>query len=147
MKILKYLFYTVLALVILGAGAFVYLGQSSQSGTAPGLVAGQLAPCPDSPNCVSSEAGTSQEKLVDMLDAGAWDALPGAITEMGGVVTVTEDSYLASEFTSATFGFVDDVEFRLAEDGVHVRSGSRVGHSDAGVNAARIAELRANLGS
>jgi uncharacterized protein (DUF1499 family) len=146
MKFLKYLLYTVIALVLLGVGGFVYLGQSSQSGTAPGMVAGQLAPCPDSPNCVSSEAGTAEEKLVDMLDAGTWDAIPGAITEMGGVVTATEESYLAAEFTSATFGFVDDVEFRLAEDGVHVRSGSRVGHSDAGVNAARIAELRGNLG-
>ncbi len=146
MKFLKYLLYTVIGLVVLGLGAFVYLGQSSQNGTAPGLVAGQLAPCPDSPNCVSSEAGTSDEKLVDMLDAGTWGAIPGAITEMGGVMTVTEESYFAAEFTSATFGFVDDVEFRLSEEGVHVRSGSRVGHSDAGVNAARIAELRGNLG-
>ena len=65
---------------------------------------------------------------------------------MGGAVTTQEEEYIAAEFTSASFGFVDDVEFRLAEEAVHVRSASRVGYSDRGVNADRVAELRKSLG-
>jgi len=145
MKFLKYALYTVLALVLLGVGGFIYLGQSSQNGTAPGLAGGQLAPCPDAPNCVSSEAGTSADKAVEPLAADDWVNLPEAIAAMGGDVTAQDEAYLAAEFTSATFGFVDDIEFRLADDAVHVRSGSRVGYSDGGVNSARVAELRAQL--
>jgi len=145
MKFLKYALYTVLALTLLGIGGFIYLGQSSQTGTAPGLAGGQLAPCPDAPNCVSSEAGTPSDKAVDPLAADDWANLPEAIAAMGGEVTAQDEAYLAAEFTSATFGFVDDIEFRLADDSVHVRSGSRVGYSDGGVNSARVKELRAQL--
>lgn len=146
---MKYLMYGGIALgvlILLGIGAFFYLGMQSKNGTAPGLVDGQLTACPDSPNCVSSEAETPYEKIVDPLPASAWDALPTTLEDMGGTVTVQEDDYIAAEFTSAIFGFVDDVEFRLADAAIHVRSASRVGHSDAGVNADRVATLRETLG-
>ena len=52
---------------------------------------------------------------------------------------------MAAEFTSSTFKFVDDLEFRLAEEGVHVRSASRVGYSDRGVNLVRVETLRQGL--
>lgn len=146
MKVLRYLGIGLLVLVLLGIGAFFYLGMQSKSGTAPGLANGQLTACPDSPNCVSSEAETPYEKLVDPLPETAWEALPAALEDMGGTVTVQEDGYIAAEFTSAIFGFVDDVEFRRADGLVHVRSASRVGHSDAGVNADRVAALRETLG-
>ncbi len=143
---MRYVLYGVILLVALGVGTFFYLGQSSQGGTAPGLVEGRLAPCPSSPNCVSSEADVPDDKKVDPLPVDAWAQLPAAITDMGGVVTRQDDTYLAAEFTSRTFGFVDDVEFRLAEDAVHVRSASRVGYSDRGVNSERVAALRQKLG-
>jgi len=59
------------------------------------------------------------------------------------IVTAGE-TYLHAEFTSAVFRFVDDVEFLLddAEKVVHVRSASRVGHSDLGVNRKRVEALR-----
>ncbi|WP_299323187.1 DUF1499 domain-containing protein [Parasphingopyxis sp.] len=142
---MKYLLYGVVALVVLAVGALFYLGQTSQNGEAPGLIDGQLAPCPSSPNCVSSEAGATGEQQVDPLPVGAWDALPGAIADMEGTITSQDETYLAAEFTASIFSFVDDVEFRLAEDGVHVRSASRVGYSDMGVNSERIAEIRENL--
>ena len=53
--------------------------------------------------------------------------------------------YIAAEFTSATFGFVDDLELRRTDEAVQVRSASRVGYSDGGVNKARVAELRDKL--
>ncbi|MEM9937211.1 MAG: DUF1499 domain-containing protein [Pseudomonadota bacterium] len=147
MKILKYGLIGVIALILLGIAAFVFLGMQSRSGSAPGLNNGQLAVCPSSPNCVSSEAGTADDKKVDSLPLGAWAALPGVIEEMGGNVTRQTDDYIASEFSSSLFGFVDDLEFRLTDSDIQVRSASRVGHSDAGVNAARVAELREKVGS
>jgi uncharacterized protein (DUF1499 family) len=136
---------TLIGLAALGVGGFAALAQYSKRGSAPGLVDGALSPCPASPNCVSSEPGTPPAKAVEALSAEAWPALPAAIAAMGGTITRHEGDYIAAEFTSATFGFVDDLEARKAADAVHVRSASRVGHSDNGANAARVAELRARL--
>ncbi|MEL7451406.1 MAG: DUF1499 domain-containing protein [Pseudomonadota bacterium] len=135
----------IVVLVVLGVGLFFFLGQKSQGGASPGLVDGRLMECPSSPNCVSSEDGTPEEKTVEPLPLSAWAQLPAVIADMGGVVTTQEDGYLAAEFTSKTFKFVDDLEFRLTEDAVHVRSASRVGYSDRGVNGARVATLREKL--
>lgn len=135
-----------IGLAALGAGGFAALGQYSKRGSAPGLVDGGLAPCPGTPNCVSSEAGTPAEKRTAPLALDAWEVLPGVIAAMGGTVTRQEADYIAAEFTSRVFGFVDDLELRNGEDAVHVRSASRVGRSDGGVNAARVADLRARLG-
>ena len=147
MKVLKFLVSAIVVLALVGVVGFFFLGQSSQSGTAPGLADGRLSPCPEAPNCVSSEAGTASEKQVDSFALGQWDALPGAISAIGGTITTSEDGYIAAEFSSDIFGFVDDLEVRRGENGVEVRSGSRVGYSDAGVNAARVAQLRAGLGN
>ena len=57
-------------------------------------------------------------------------------------MSTSAENYLAAEYYSKLFGFVDDVEFRKASDAVHVRSASRVGHSDMGANKKRISELR-----
>lgn len=145
MKLLKFLMVTIGVLVALGVASFFGLGIMSQSGSAPGLVDGRLAPCPSSPNCVSSEAGTASEAASEPLALEAWDNLPALITAQGGSVTSTSDDYISAEFTSAIFGFVDDVEFRKIDEAVHVRSASRVGYSDAGANAARVAKLREDL--
>ncbi len=142
---LKTILVILVVLVLAGVGGFVYLGQASKNGKAPGLVDGVLAPCPDAPNCVSSEKGTASDKQVDALPASSWEALPAAIEDMGGTVTLSDETYIAAEFTSATFGFVDDLELRKGDDGVQVRSASRVGYSDAGANAKRVAELRASV--
>ena len=129
---MKFVFIGVALLAVLGLGGLFYLGQKSQGGAALGLVEGRLAPCPSSPNCVSSEADVPDEKRVDPLPVSAWARLPALIVEMGGAVTTQDETYIAAEFTSSTFKFVDDVEFRLADDAVHVRSASRVGYSDRG---------------
>ncbi len=58
------------------------------------------------------------------------------------------DNYLYAEFASKLMGFVDDVEFYLdpAESVIQVRSASRLGESDLGVNRKRLEEIRAALG-
>lgn len=142
---MKILIVAVLVLPVLVVGGLFYLGQKSAEGAAPGLQAGELAPCPSSPNCVSSEPGTPSEKLVDPLPLASWERLPSVIEEMGGTVTTQDGEYIAAEFTSSIFRFVDDVEFRRAADQVHVRSASRVGRSDLGANAKRVSQLRERL--
>ncbi|MEM1229939.1 MAG: DUF1499 domain-containing protein [Pseudomonadota bacterium] len=142
---MKYLLIGLIVLILLGVAGFYFMGRQSANGSAPGLQGERLAACPSSPNCACSEDGTAAEQSVSPLPLDSWAQLPALITSMGGVVTRQEEGYLAAEFTSSTFKFVDDVEFRRAEDAVHVRSASRVGYSDAGVNSARVAALRAGL--
>ncbi len=130
------------------------LGQSSKSGQPPGLVSGRLAPCPAKPNCVSSEPGEDADHQIAPLDyAGtnpqeAWAKIQQVITELGGEVTVANDAYLAATFTSFLFRFVDDVECRLdpAKGQIQIRSASRVGHSDLGVNRKRTEAIRRSYG-
>jgi uncharacterized protein (DUF1499 family) len=117
-----------------------------------GVHDGKLVPCPTSLNCVSSQStdkdhavepvpfsGTSAETMADLKKV--LSGMPRART-----VTATE-TYLHAEFTSALFRFVDDVEFWFDENTrtVHLRSASRIGNSDLGVNRKRIASLAAAM--
>jgi uncharacterized protein (DUF1499 family) len=62
-------------------------------------------------------------------------------------IVKTEDTYIHAEFTSAIFRFVDDVEFYLDDTAktIHMRSASRVGKSDFGVNRKRMEKVRAHF--
>ena len=64
---------------------------------------------------------------------------------MGGTIREESDTYLAATFSSAMFGFVDDLEIRVdsSQKVIHIRSASRVGYSDAGVNKKRAEQLKA----
>ncbi len=63
---------------------------------------------------------------------------------MRGSIQVENEDYLAATFTSSFFRFVDDLEIRIHADQnmIHIRSASRVGHSDGGVNKKRIEQLK-----
>lgn len=105
--------------------------------------------CPDSPNCVSSLAGDQKHFIEPLIFSGqpetAMQRLKTALLGEKRVTLVTErPDYLQAEVRSLIFRFVDDVEFTLApEQGViHIRSSSRVGHSDFGVNRRRIERIR-----
>ena len=75
----------------------------------------------------------------------AWATLKTVITEQGGTIHHEGNEYLWATFTVPLFGFIDDVEFRLSatEKRIHVRSASRLGFSDLGVNRGRVEQLRA----
>ena len=139
-------FIAIAVLLVLIIGGLLFLSFQSKSGSAPGLVDGKLSACPPSPNCVSSEAGTPDSHRVEPLPLAAWEKLPEAIAEMGGDIIVRDDSYIAAEIRTPLMQFVDDVEFRKGDAAVHVRSASRVGHSDMGANKKRVEELRTTLG-
>jgi uncharacterized protein (DUF1499 family) len=144
---IKTIFLVLVVLTLVAVGGLFYMGQKSREGSAPGLRDGQLTPCPASPNCVSSESGTPQAQWVEPFPADSWSRIPDVVDALGGTVTERASGYLAAEFTSKLFRFTDDVEFRRAGNVVHVRSASRVGHSDMGANRARVDALRERLGS
>ena len=146
MVILKWFFYLAIVFAIAVLLLFSYKGHESRSGGIPGLLQGVLQPCPDKPNCVRSEAGTGENHKIEAIQLPAnvpMEAIRSAIELQGGVVLQSDEFYLAATFTSAVFGFVDDLEIRRqGTDGVfHVRSASRVGHSDLGTNRQRVESL------
>ena len=116
---------------------------------------GRLAPCPASPNCVSSQADPAGDAahyvapLAFKGDAhGAWEALRRVVAESERATIVGEtDGYLHAEFASRVMGFVDDLECLLDAPGrrIHVRSASRLGYRDFGVNRGRVESLRRRL--
>jgi len=68
------------------------------------------------------------------------------IFDMGGVITSESSDYISATFMSSLFKFVDDVELRPGAAGeVHIRSASRVGYSDRGVNRKRVDAIRAKM--
>ncbi len=71
-----------------------------------------------------------------------------AVEGMARSTVIRQDAgYLHAEFRSKLFRYVDDVEFAWdATAGLlHVRSASRLGRRDFGVNRARIEALRARI--
>jgi uncharacterized protein (DUF1499 family) len=109
-----------------------------------------LPPCPSSPNCVSSLETEDEKHRVEPLTwsgdlALAKTRLRQAIVAAGNATFVREtDTYWKVEFRSRFFRFVDDVEFWFDREAhvVHVRSASRLGYSDFGVNRKRIEKIR-----
>ncbi len=124
---------------------FFLLGLKSQKGKAKGLVNGHLAPPGSAPNCVSSEVDVQPEKKVAPLN-GTLAQIKSAIKETGGVITSETDSYVSATYMSKFFKFIDDVEVRHEKENIwHIRSASRVGYSDRGVNRRRVEAIRSLL--
>jgi len=112
----------------------------------------KLPPCPDSPNCVASQSPDEAHYIAPLSYQGelaqAREALLSIIQSMARANIVTaEDNYIHAEFTSLVFRFVDDVEFYLNADNktIEVRSASRKGHYDFGVNRNRVEAIRKQL--
>lgn len=108
--------------------------------------------CPSSPNCVSSQAADSDHFIapfkIKSNPEDAFTALKNALTEQGRtVITEESENTLHAEATSLIFRFVDDVDAILDADAglIHIRSASRVGYSDLGVNRRRMERLRSAL--
>jgi uncharacterized protein (DUF1499 family) len=147
---LKILLIIIASLSLLVIIALFILGYMSQSGEAYGLVEGRLKQCPDTPNCVNSEFVSDPVHYIEPLAFSAGDAaqilprLKTIILDMGGSIQVEKADYLAATFTSSIFRFVDDLEIRIdtGQEMIHLRSASRVGRSDGGVNRKRLERLK-----
>ncbi|CDH43708.1 DUF1499 domain-containing protein [Candidatus Contendibacter odensensis] len=116
-----------------------------------GVTEGRLAPCPDSPNCVSSQAADENQRIEALRYTGdttqARNRLLAVLNRMERVHLRQADAdYLHAEFSSAWFGFIDDVEFQFNPPGViQARSASRTGYYDFGVNRERVNAIRAQF--
>jgi len=114
-----------------------------------GVKDGTLAPCPAYQNCVSSQSNDKEHVIAPLVYT---KPLPQAMTDMKAVILAMKrtkiadeyDSYIHAEFTSALWRFVDDVEFYFDDHTklIQVRSASRLGHSDFGVNRKRVEAIR-----
>ena len=117
------------------------------------LPADRLKPCPSSPNCVSSLPDEDEKHRVAPLSwtgdlAQAKSRLRQAVLSAGDATFVQEtETYWHVEFRSRILRFVDDVEFVFDRDSkvIHVRSASRVGYSDFGVNRKRVEKIRSQF--
>jgi len=108
-----------------------------------------LEPCPDTPNCVTSLAQDAEHHVEPFAFTGdpavALAHLKAALLKEKRVAVKKEQGgYLHAEARSLVFRFVDDIEFLLDADKrvIHVRSASRTGHSDFGVNRRRVERIR-----
>lgn len=122
------------------------------SGTRPdtlGIEDGQLRPCPSTPNCVSSQSKDNGHGIAPFAfrssASEAFEQLKSVIQSLPRTKIIAANSpYLYAEFTSEFMGFVDDVECYLDEaaNEIQVRSASRLGESDLGVNRKRVEQIR-----
>ena len=137
--------------------AFLLWNNHVFAGASPtniGVNDGRLAVCASTPNCVNSQTITSDtEHSIQPIQIGGgipqrMADLKLAIRSMPRSTIIKEtNNYLYVEFASKLMGFVDDVEFYFDSDGksIQVRSASRLGESDLGVNRQRIEEIRAKV--
>jgi uncharacterized protein (DUF1499 family) len=114
-----------------------------------------LAPCPSSPNCVSTLAPREDSRhaiapyAYRTSRAKAKEVLKTTLAELPRTKLIEEDdAYLHYECRSLLLRFVDDVEFVFDDESktIHFRSASRIGYGDFGVNRRRMEEIRSRLG-
>ena len=132
-----------LFLIVMSAVACAGHAQESRS-----KIPADLAPCPDSPNCVSTKSkdpGRAMPPLPYLNSAEeSMNRLVSIVREMNRAVIVSASrESLHVEFRSALFRFVDDVEFVLDDSArlIHFRSASRTGYYDFGANRRRMQQI------
>ncbi|KKM86314.1 hypothetical protein LCGC14_1280200 [marine sediment metagenome] len=114
-----------------------------------GITDGKLAPCPKSPNCVSTQVSDKKHVIqpfkysLTLKEAKLKILVIIKSLKRTRIINETEN-YIHAEFRTRTFKFVDDVEFYFddTEKIIHFRSASRVGWSDMGVNRKRMENIR-----
>ena len=146
---MKIIILTLILILIIISGYFYLLGRQSRQQQPPSLVNAQLAACGEKPNCVCSEKQFDQKHYIQAIDYSqkpniTTDTLREIIADMQGQIVHQDDVTISATFSSSLFGFVDDMAIRLDanKQQIHVRSASRVGHSDGGINRRRIEAFR-----
>ena len=112
-----------------------------------GVRDGKLAPARSTPNCVSSQATDKGHHVPPLGFSGdprvAMQRLKAVVQGMARTQVVdSRGDYLYAEFSTPLMGFVDDVEFYCDGKVIHMRSASRLGYSDLGVNRKRVEAIR-----
>lgn len=114
-----------------------------------GITDNQLAPCPESPNCVSSlESRASHQTEPLEFNGSLEEARKALITILenipGSQLESVEDKYIHATFHSRMMGFVDDGEFLFDEENrlIHMRMAARLGWEDFDANLKRAEQIR-----
>jgi len=114
-----------------------------------GIVDGKFYPCPNSPNCVSTQATIEKHKIDPIQYTGSLSEAKDNIIQLirslkRSKIITDKENYIHVEFRTALFKFVDDVEFLFddSEKNIHFRSRARLGYSDMGVNRKRMDTIR-----
>lgn len=141
--------YKIIILIVIAIAAAVYtISYSTKTPDNIELNAGKLAPCPDSPNCVSSQENDKEHAIDTIKASGSTEnvmkRLTETITQMGGKIITRKGPYLHAEFRSNVFRFVDDLECYYDKNKglVEIRSAARLGYADFSVNRNRVEKLR-----
>lgn len=134
-------------LVLLVVVFFAYLSFSSRQIELKTGAEKDLPSCPGKPNCVNSNASNPKHKinsfpLLQNNPEKSWQKLIQKIQQAGGEIQVNNGHYCHAVFTSFLFRFKDDLEIKLKESEIAVRSASRVGTSDLGQNRKRVEKIR-----
>jgi uncharacterized protein (DUF1499 family) len=115
-----------------------------------GVRNGKLAPCPNSPNCVSTQSQDPRHQIdpipytTSPVEAKA--TLVRIIRSMERTQIIRDEpTYIHAEFRTKGIGYVDDVEFSLDQEAgvIHFRSSARLPYYDWDVNRKRMEEIRA----
>lgn len=121
------------------------LGTLTLAGCAGSPPEVEFAPCPSSPNCVSSEAHDEEHIIGSfrLANGDSWQCLIDQAEHQPGEphIRVQRQDYVRIEYTSATMRFVDDLELKQQPGAAQVRSASRLGYRDFGVNRKRVMGL------
>lgn len=109
----------------------------------------RLFPCPDSPNCVSSQSTNARHAVAPLpLRRSPEESLECLKRLVGSmkrtVIVVAEEDFFRAE-SRTLLGFVDDLAFEIdrSQNVIHMRSASRIGYWDLGMNRRRLERLRA----
>ena len=142
--------------LFLAVGGVGWMRRAAARAPAPelGVEDGRLAPCPETPNCVSSQAHPYDDAhyLAPVPFDGDPDAVLEILDEVMRARPLTErversGRYL--RYTSRTYllRFVDDVEFWVDADAseIHFRSASRLGEGDLGANRTRMRSVLSDV--
>lgn len=148
MVMVRWMFAVVIAMLV---GFVIYVNLNNGVPEGLGVTEGMLAPCPDMPNCVSSQASEDdlEHYVAPIVYRG--DVMDVQLNVEQFILEMTDSRILQSrlgyshiEVSSPLFGFKDDLElyFPEADSVMHVRSASRVGYDDLGVNRERVRQIR-----
>ncbi|MCS1351419.1 DUF1499 domain-containing protein [Mechercharimyces sp. CAU 1602] len=144
----------IVTLLVLLAIGWLILYQTGLGKRPPnlGVKNGQLAPCPNKPNCVSTQAEEDSHAIKPIPYSSsqqeAEERLLKVLHAMKRMEIIThQQGYVHVESTSLLMRYVDDLEFYFDDDTkvIHFRSASRVGYSDMGVNRKRMESIRAEF--
>jgi uncharacterized protein (DUF1499 family) len=133
---------------LLTALLLAFAGCTAAHSQAPWEDGGMLAPCPDSPNCVSSQSEDPGHKIAPFEYTGTPESGFARLRKILAArpdtrITISIPTYLKVEFRTF-LGFVDDGEFYLDTEKkvIECRSASRSGYWDLGTNRSRMEEIR-----